>query len=1138
MLRLVTAPSPSDLQPRLIEAITAAKLGAPFAPVTILVPSHWLVDHLRQACAQAVSTLVNVRIWTFHQFAVRFREELITTTLPRGETRVDATHDQSPSPASLTVVDQLFYEHTIGRLLGRQSEEFTPLHAIGQAPGTWAALWATIRDIREAQVDPEAARRAVIEQYFGPDDHEWLHALFTLSAAVGSVSRALDVGTADDLTASLLPDLADSRWIDTLGTVFYFGFYDLTQVQVSLLDTIAHRTATTVFFPLDRTTTRPHDAFARRFYERSLQPLMGRHAEPQGNVIVDRIDPLNRPDVSLFSAVGSDGELAEVCRRILDLVEQRGYDWERIGIVARTLDGYRSHLQPILDRYRIPFRTSATRPLLDHPLAKTILQLLTLPSKDGDADVVLDIVTSPYVTFDEMPVAPSPALCDAWRQVVADLGIRRGRADWQRLRNSASPEGTAHTSSPADPDDTEPNHNQDDTTAYPTRHTVRSRTLDLAMQEQLWRVVDRLHATCDDLLREGRIAERVTACETLLARYVRRPSNIDANTYSQNEQVTAVWDSIEQVLQSVRRLDPLFDTLRWDVFAELLGLAFERATIPIGATDEHRGVRILDGMAARGLSFDALFLIGLNEQAFPRTIREDAFLRDRHRRVLDATLGYKIDEKLAGYDEERLLFHHLCAAGRGHLVLSYQRMDDEGRARMPSPYLTTVMPFHGSDAKATQQATAAVPRGVMEPREQARFRWELYPPSDLIQRTIGQRGWRALTDNPSPETNRSIMPLLQRVGYSPRLCTSNGMALAQIEREQSGLTEYDGLVGPSPYHWTNLIQQGVSPTALETYARCPFRYFAQRRLHILRPAPPSTGEVPPPVLGKLLHHTLRHTYETLVGQGWPRQSASNLELDTIVQQAVRAAALLCESQEATGYPLLWTLAQRTIATLVLDTIAADEASAQNTPFVPIGFEVSSEGRLPPLRIGTDDAVAIPIRGTVDRLDRMTAPVDTAASGRESLRIVDYKLRLGTSPNTEDGNLARAALRATRLQPPLYGLLEWTGGSRADSVQFISMRPALEPAVAISTYSVPAMGTVLDELQAATLETLLNGIHQGTFPIVSGEDCNRCDIRSACRLTHVQSAWRSARSQWAQTLHTLRKHELPSDRRGATTETAD
>src|SRR3972149_343697 len=117
-------------------------------------------------------------------------------------------------------------------------------------------------------------------------------------------------------------------------------------------------------------------------------------------------------------------------------------------------------------------------------------------------------------------------------------------------------------------------------------------------------------------------------------------------------------------------------------FVQAVQRRIEATRVPIG-TELVPGVRVLDAMAARGLAFRVLFVLGLNESVFPRVIREDAFLRDRERRVLETSLGYKIPEKLGGYDEERLLFSLLVGAARESLSLCAQRSHEAGGAPPP-----------------------------------------------------------------------------------------------------------------------------------------------------------------------------------------------------------------------------------------------------------------------------------------------------------------------------------------------------------------------------------------------------------------------------------------------------------------------
>ena len=64
---------------------------------------------------------------------------------------------------------------------------------------------------------------------------------------------------------------------------------------------------------------------------------------------------------------------------------------------------------------------------------------------------------------------------------------------------------------------------------------------------------------------------------------------------------------------------------------------------------------------ARARTFDHLFLIGLNRDVFPRSMREDPLLPDDLRRILQRVLP-DVPIKRAGFDEERYLFAQLLSA--------------------------------------------------------------------------------------------------------------------------------------------------------------------------------------------------------------------------------------------------------------------------------------------------------------------------------------------------------------------------------------------------------------------------------------------------------------------------------------------
>ncbi|MGH7254530.1 MAG: hypothetical protein ACREI3_02020, partial [Nitrospirales bacterium] len=458
---------------------------------------------------------------------------------------------------------------------------------------SWAALWSAIRDLKDAAVDPGVALRAVEEDVFDPQEAPQLRGLFTLYAAVLESSRTLQVGGPDDLAATVLPWVPASPFLKSLRGLCYYGFYDLTQIQLSLFEQVASCAPVTLFYPLAEETAY---AFSRRFFERHLQPSVQRSDQI---VKIGSVGPARQAEeagvpgasmVRLFNVAGPEEEVNLVCKEILSLVETHGYRFEDIGVVARSLEPYGHTFPRLFDRHRIPFVTTAARPILQEPAVKLFLQLARLPLSGLYRPLVMGIVTSAHYRPDRngAQLEPRP---DLWRLAVETLGITRGEEEWRRLASCGGVEAPVGSVGEDDPD---------------AEHRVGVPAEQVGL---LWRVVGRLIAETQALPREGTIRELTEAFCAFAARHVAIPGLSEEGASEEPREELRrdgaplePGPAIKRALGELAQLDRIEGTVTWDVWTRLLARALERTTIPISA-DAHVGVQVLDAMAARGLPF-------------------------------------------------------------------------------------------------------------------------------------------------------------------------------------------------------------------------------------------------------------------------------------------------------------------------------------------------------------------------------------------------------------------------------------------------------------------------------------------------------------------------------------------------------
>ena len=1058
MPRIVTGPFHPALELALIEEIRSLKTCDPFASLAIVVPSTPLADRLKRLLAiESQLPLLNCSIMTFHQFTLRLRDDLLAT----GE----------PLPP-MQLVDDFYFERLVRHVVERKLPGLEIMARLPPSPGTWTALWSTLRDLKDAAVSPFTVHKAVAEGLFEREDRPWLRALFMLMAAVLEGSRALAVGSADDLLSTLSEALPRSSLFMGFKRICYYGFYDLLQVQLSFLEAVARYAPVTVYVPLD--TTPPYE-FARRFFDRHLMPL----AESQDIRNQQHPNSMNPVVLSVTNVIGAEEELATVCREILTLVEAHGYRFDDIGVVARSLEPYRSRLQSVFDRHHVPFTSTTGQPLSREPLVKAILRLGSLPLNDFERSALLDVITSPFYRIQQ---GNQPAIAprqDQWRIAVSTLGITRGRAEWERL-SAASASSILH----------EAGGMADEEDGTRIGATAPAQAVLLAL------IVARVMHGCEALPTRGSVNRLTDAFLRLIDEHFAIPGWNDDDTETTEENRTVVVGSlIKQALARVSALDPLYTELSWEEWMELFRRSLEETVLPLEG-DQHPGVSVLDAMEARGLRFRALFVIGLNEHMFPRFIREDAFLRDRQRLVLTSTLGFLIEEKLAGHEEERLLFEFLCRAATHVLYLTYQRADQEGLVMAPSAFVDRALRdpilIPAAERTVARRLTARV---AAQPTIQ-----ELLPAQDLALTLL-------LHD-------QDAGPLLDYTDQDRVLC-ENGLAVQKVkERDSPDLGPFDGMLGQQAAIRSLFDQQGVSPTSLERYACCPFRFFSEKVLRLQSVRLTQDSALLPLTVGTLIHDTLRLTYERLIASNWPDVTLDVARLRQIVSTAATTVFSAHAATQGTGHELLWTMTQDQIIDLVNQTVASDAEEYRASGFRPHSFETEAVGFV---QLGT---LKLKVRGKLDRIDVRSDP--------PAVRIVDYKFKQGAEMGQQDRNLVISAVRGLKLQPPIYGSMTIPSLATPSEVQFLYLAPQWEPPIARSTFEVSALTGKTGAAITHTIGTLVQGIERREFFILPDSYCDHCEFSTACR-RHDQTAWwRSYRSPQARALRRLRKQKVQDD----------
>lgn len=784
--------------------------------------------------------------------------------------------------------------------------------------------------------------------------------------------------------------------------------------------------------------------------------------------------------VEVLAAPGEEREAVEVARRIHRLArrETGGEPFDAIGIVVRSPDIYQPVLEEAFSRAGVPafFSRGTLRP---DPAGRAFLALLRcraegysatrfaeylslgqvpafathpgngtattwLPSADPSviATNVDDGTTESQLTLDfDGPAAasgdqtsddapPRPNFPRRWERLLVEASVIGGYDRWrQRL------EGLEHEL------EARLEHIEADD---PSRAgAVRARLDEVRNLERFALPLIEALATLPD---EADIGDWIPALEALARRSLRWPRRV--LTLLADLRPMAGVGSMR--LSEVRSLlEQRLGELRLEPEGSPYGKVF------VGTPEEFRG-----------LSFDSVFLCGLAEGIFPRRVREDPLLLDDARVRLDAGLEVN-DTRVA---EERLRLQVAAAAAADRLVISYPTWDGlTGRARVPSFYA-----FDAVDAAwGNTELLGAVSTRSPVDRD---------PSLAIDAAEFDVATLRPLLSAAEAETG-CCHYLVEVNDHLARSLRNRG------RRWLNFLSPVDGLVDPQPSSLEalddfRLTRRSYSPTSLQHYAACPYRFYLHGILRLRPREEIEDLEQLDPLTRGSLYHAIQFSFLRDLAEDNALEFSPQREPD-LLQRLDRAIENVAADYSERLRPALPAVYDGEVGAIRTDlrgwlrqVIADDDYTPSHFELsfgLPVDDEHDPASRTDPLLI----LERLLAKGSIDM-------VETAGDG--VVRVTDHK----TGKARDTRSLTVGGGEA--LQPLVYayaaaGLLSAEVG--AGRLWYSTRRGRYQSlTVPTGKYQRQSLETVLDTIDAS--------VKRGFFPAAPREKaCTWCDYRAVC-----------------------------------------
>jgi RecB family exonuclease len=517
-------------------------------------------------------------------------------------------------------------------------------------------------------------------------------------------------------------------------------------------------------------------------------------------------------------------------------------------------------------------------------------------------------------------------------------------------------------------------------------------------------------------------------------------------------------ERVEAALDRLLALDDVDGSASLDVFQRTLELELDADLGRVGRFGE--GVLVAPLSFAVGLDLDLVVVLGMAEGTLPVRVTDDSLLPDRERRVTDGELPLRREQ----VHRQRRQLHAALAGARSHLLCAPRGDLRASNERMASRWLVEVLALveavGGDDlARASGSGTVHVPSFAHAVTHLA------FPATEQEYRLAAGGDWA--------------------IGHDPIVAAGRQLQTARRSRR---FTRYDGNLHEHPVR--SPLDDVVSATRLESWAKCPHAYFMRQVLRV-EPVedPADTLWISPLDKGSLVHEILeRFVLAVLDRPPAPDEPWSDAH-HALLREIGGAVCDSYEGRGVVGRHLFWARDRARILMRLDRFLHEDEAYRARTGSRPVAAEMAFG--LPgtdqePVDVAIGGHRTLRFRGSADR-------VDLGDDG--TLRVIDYKTGRpyeyrGLSPENPDDH-------GTHLQLAVYGVAARVrhGDPEAPVAAeywFVNDREALTP------IGYPVTDDVLARV-GTTLATVVDGIEQGQFiarPTASASDpyvrCRYCD----------------------------------------------
>jgi len=669
---------------------------------------------------------------------------------------------------------------------------------VKEKPGFIKLLIHTIRQIKRLNVlPPEFLSKTAFLKGDILKKCQGLHAIYICYEEMKAEKGLMDI---DDISLQAVDACKNTKLFENVGRIVIDGFINIDPVNVNLLKNIIKQ-----YPEIDICANVPYrnpnnEQFLRNevlkdwdklgFNKVTSADVTTNQDHSQLTVIANRLYSgagnikINMDMLKISNSPCMDHEIRAAAGEIKALIQKQSIKPSDIAVITADVTSYRSKVHEVFREYGIPLQIKENFPLSSIPVIKDIVGMWKLGMPNEKQSAILSLITSKYLLPEVVLVCENFETSRLFK--MAEIVFKTGQGD---------DFGGAFMNRYA-----EDNENEAAIEAMGAYVTIVTNFENMLMAEPsnalngFKVLMDGLHIekNISALYREG-----VLTGELWLR-------NVGAlkEFFSLVDRIVVAY-----IKYGAHSAHLEHEVIIKDMLDLLVGLEIGDVSRDSG------GVRLIAPDLAKGQDYDAVFLLGVNEGAFPALGDSILFNNDEVKALFD--LGINLGFQDWELEREKLRFNSCIAAARNKLYLSYRTADEDGSIMIPSPFVDEIK------AVLDKGRTEGVVLKPISMRDRMSCDSEAYSLSEAVKQTSARLKSK---DGLAHEgVNHQVR---KKLDYLPHV--------ASVEFSREYGREFDIYDGKLNNHI--LVQEnanyGFSASQLNHYSRCPFTYFAEKVLGI------------------------------------------------------------------------------------------------------------------------------------------------------------------------------------------------------------------------------------------------------------------------------------------------------------------